>query len=36
VVDADVYAAAIEAWPAFTRWRGAALAETWTLPKYDL
>lgn len=33
---ADAYAHRIEAWPAFRRWREAALAEPWTMPKYDL
>jgi len=30
------YAGRIEAWPAFRRWREAALAEPWTMPTYDL
>lgn len=33
---AEAYAERIEAWPAFTSWRDAALAEPWTIRKYDL
>jgi len=33
---AEAYAERIEAWPAYRRWREAALAEPWSMPKYDL